>query len=259
ERPADGGPGAEEQDRTLVELARQVALTLHNVRLDSALQASPDEVRRQAQALQASRGLIVAASDAARRRIERNLHDGAQQHLVALAVKVGLARQLVESDPATVMTMLEELRGDVQTTLAELRELAHGIYPPLLRDRGLAEALRTAANRAVLPTEVTAEGIERYPTETEAAVYFCCLEAMQNAGKHAGEEATITVTITATETTLDFTVADTGPGFDASVAIEGHGFVNMRDRLGAVGGTLTVDSDSTGTRIGGHIPLVASS
>jgi signal transduction histidine kinase len=155
--------------------------------------------------------------------------------------------------------MLEELRGDVQATLAELRELAHGIYPPLLRDRGLAEALRTAANRAVLPTEVVSEGIERYPSETEAAVYFCCLEAMQNAGKHAGGDAAITVTITATDTTLDFTVADTGSGFDASVAVEGHGFVNMRDRLGAVGGTLTVDSDPTGTRIGGHIPLVTAS
>ena len=117
--------------------------------------------------------------------------------------------------------MLEELRGDVQTTLGELRELAHGIYPPLLRDRGLAEALRTAANRAVLPTEVISEGIERYPSETEAAVYFCCLEAMQNAGKHAGEDASITVTITGDDEHLDFCVADTGPGFDAGVAGDG--------------------------------------
>jgi signal transduction histidine kinase len=154
--------------------------------------------------------------------------------------------------------MLEELRGDVQATLAELRELAHGIYPPLLRDRGLAEALRTAANRAVLPTEVVSEGIERYPSETEAAVYFCCLEAMQNAGKHAGEGASITVTIGADADHLTFCVADTGGGFDAAVAVEGHGFVNMRDRLGAVGGTLTVDSDSTGTRIGGSIPLATA-
>ena len=171
-------------------------------------------------------------------------------------MKVGLARQLVESDPATVMTMLEELRSDVQTTLAELRELAHGIYPPLLRDRGLAEALRTAANRAALPTEVTAEGIERYPTETEAAVYFCCLEAMQNAGKHAGEGASITVTITGDERHLDFTVADDGAGFDPAIAVDGHGFVNMRDRLGAVGGTLTVESSpGSGTKIIGRIPL----
>jgi signal transduction histidine kinase len=152
--------------------------------------------------------------------------------------------------------MLEELRADVQTTLAELRELAHGIYPPLLRDRGLEEALRTAANRATLPTEVTAEGIGRYPTETEAAVYFCCLEAMQNAGKHAGEAARVTVTITADERHLDFVVADDGAGFDAAVAQDGHGFVNMRDRLGAVGGTLTVETaPGAGTRIIGRIPL----
>ncbi len=120
--------------------------------------------------------------------------------------------------------------------------------------------MRTAANRAVLPTEVIAEGIERYPSETEAAVYFCCLEAMQNAGKHAGEGASITVTITGDEHHLDFCVADDGAGFDPKASEAGHGFVNMRDRLGAVGGTLTVESaPGAGTRIGGHIPLVVVS
>jgi signal transduction histidine kinase len=256
ERSPDAIPFSEESERVLTELARQVALALHNVQLDSALQASLETLRERNEQLQASRRRIVTASDESRRAIERNLHDGAQQHLVALAVKVGLARQLVESDPSTVATMLEELRGDVQTTLAELRELAHGIYPPLLRDRGLAEALRTAANRATLPTEVTAEGIDRYPTETEAAVYFCCLEAMQNAGKHAGGGARITVTITADDRSLDFTVADDGAGFDEAVAEAGHGFVNMRDRLGAVGGTLTVrTAPGSGTTITGRIPL----
>jgi signal transduction histidine kinase len=256
ERSPEAIPFTDESERVLTELARQVALALHNVQLDSALQASLESLRERNEQLQLSRRRIVTAADESRRRIERNLHDGAQQHLVALAVKVGLARQLVESDPATVMTMLEELRGDVQATLAELRELAHGIYPPLLRDRGLAEALRTAANRAVLPTEVTAEGIERYPTETEAAVYFCCLEAMQNAGKHAGEGSSITVTIICDDRHLDFVVADDGAGFDPVVAQEGHGFVNMRDRLGAVGGTLTVESGAgKGTKIIGRIPL----
>ncbi len=256
ERRPDSVPFTDESERVLTELARQVGLALHNVRLDSALQASLETLQERNEELQASRLRIVTAADESRRRIERNLHDGAQQHLVALAVKVGLARQLVDADPDTVKTMLEELRGDVQTTLGELRELAHGIYPPLLRDRGLAEALRTAANRAVLPTEVISEGIERYPSETEAAVYFCVLEAMQNAGKHAGEEASITVTITGDDEHLDFCVADNGPGFDPGVSVEGHGFVNMRDRLGAVGGTLIVDTAAgAGTRIGGHIPL----
>ena len=155
---------------------------MHNSRLDTALQASLDDLRVANDQLSASRARIVAAADQSRRKIERDLHDGAQQHLVALAVKLGLARQLVEADPAAVATLLEELRGDAQATLTELRELAHGIYPPLLMDRGLPEALRAAANRAVLPTEVVAD-VGRYDSEVEAAVYFCCLEAMQNAGK----------------------------------------------------------------------------
>ncbi len=258
ERAPDAIPFTDESERVLTELARQVGLALHNVRLDSALQASLEALQERNEELQASRLRIVTASDESRRSIERNLHDGAQQHLVALAVKVGLARQLMDADPEMVKTMLEELRGDVQATLGELRELAHGIYPPLLRDRGLAEALRTAANRAVLPTEVIAEGIERYPGETEAAVYFCCLEAMQNAGKHAGEGASMTVTITGDGEHLDFCVADTGAGFDPKISDLGHGFVNIRDRLGAVGGTLIVESaPGAGTSIGGHIPLDA--
>ncbi len=149
--------------------------------------------------------------------------------------------------------MLEELRADVQETLTELRELAHGIYPPLLRDRGLPEALQTAANRATLPTTVEADGIGRYPEGVETAVYFCCLEAMQNAGKHAGEGAEVTsgsrsrvrasVTTNRTSTACCTSrCCDDGAGFDAARAAgAGHGFVNMRDRLGAIGGTLEVD------------------
>ena len=161
------------------------------MRLDSALQASLDELRRRNEELIASRARVVAAADESRRQIERNLHDGAQQHLVALAVKVGLVKTLMDADPETATGMLDELRGDVQVTLDTLRELAHGIYPPLLRDRGLSDALQTAANRAPLPTTVEADGVGRHDTDLEAAVYFCCLEAMQNAGKHAGDGARI--------------------------------------------------------------------
>src|SRR4029077_10543963 len=132
----------------------------------------------------------------------------------------------------------------VQDTLTELRELAHGIYPPLLRDRGLPEALQTAANRATLATTVDADGLGRYPEGIETAVYFCCLEAMQNAVKHAGEGAEITVTVAvdgpaeaaadhaASPGVLRFTVQDDGAGFDVGAGGAGHGFVNMRDRLG---------------------------
>lgn len=253
-------PGADqfsqEDERILTELARQVGLTLHNVRLDSALQASLDEVRRQAEALQASRGRIVAAADAERRRIERNLHDGAQQHLVALAVKVRLARQLGERDPAKANTLLVELGSDLEDALQELRDLAHGIYPPLLADKGLAEALASAARRAVLPTEVRAADLGRYPAEVEAAIYFCCLEALQNAAKHAGEGARATVRLWEEAGGLLFEVADDGVGFDVRRTGASAGFTNMNDRVGAIGGTLRVESaPGRGTKVAGAIPL----
>ncbi len=256
ERTADGAPFTEDDERVLTELARQVGLALHNVQLDSALQASLDELRLQAEELRASRARIVATADQARRQIERDLHDGAQQHLVALAVKLGLAKQLLESPPSVLGPLFDELRGDAQATLTQLRELAHGIYPPLLMDRGLPEALRAAANRSVLPVDVDA-AVGRFPAEVEAAVYFCCLEAMQNAGKHAGAGARVKITVTGGDRELCFEVEDDGAGFDASGAQrKGHGFVNMADRLGAIGGSLTVDSaPEQGTRIGGVIPL----
>jgi signal transduction histidine kinase len=259
ERTDDDPPFVEEEDRALSDLARQVGLALHNVRLDSALQASLDELQERNEQLVASRARIVAASDEARRRIERNLHDGAQQHLVAMAVKVGLARQLLARDPATAEELLGELRNDVQVTVGELRELAHGIFPPLLRDRGLPEALVTAANRAPLETVVRAEGLGRYPEELEAAVYFCCLEALQNAGKHAGAAASVTVDVAEADGELRFAVSDDGVGFAVDGTPTGHGFENMADRLGAMGGRLSVSSSpGAGTVVRGAVPLSAA-
>ena len=256
ERPADGDVFTEEEERVLTELARQVGLALHNVQLDSALQASLDEVRRQAEELRASRARIVATADAERRRIERNLHDGAQQHLVALAVNLRLTRDLVAEDPATASEMLEALADSVKETIQEVRDLAHGIYPPLLMDSGLQEALRAAAGRSPLDVSVSSEGVGRYPTEVEAAVYFCCLEALQNASKHApGSSVSITVA-ESPEGTLHFEVVDDGPGFDPAAVGRGHGFVNMDDRLGAIGGTLAwTSAPGEGTQIRGTIPV----
>jgi signal transduction histidine kinase len=253
-------PGSErfnaEDDRVLTELARQVGLALHNVQLDSALQASLDEVRRQASELQASRARIVAASDQARRQIERNLHDGAQQHLVALAVNVRLARQLADADPEQAKLILDELGGELQDAVQELRELAHGIYPPLLMDQGLTAALRAAAGRSTLDVEVEVETSSRFAPDVEAAVYFCCLEALQNAAKHAGADAHVTVQLREDEGKLVFEVADDGAGFDPAGRAGGAGFTNMNDRLGAMGGALRVDAaPAKGTRISGAIPL----
>jgi len=256
-RPPDSEPFTSDDDTMLAELARQVALALHNVELDSALQESLDEVRRQADELRASRARIVAAADAARRQIERNLHDGAQQHLVALAVNVRLARQLAERDPEASGKILDQLGEAVQEAVQELRALAHGIYPPLLIDRGVAEALRSAAGRAALPTEVDAEGLDRYSPEREAAVYFCCMEALQNAGKHAGDGAAAFVRVWQEGANLLFEVRDTGAGFDAAGTLaSGAGFVNMSDRVGAIGGTFSVTSaPGAGTTVAGSIPV----
>ena len=268
ERKPDDEAFTDEDERVLTELARQVGLALHNVQLDSALQASLDEVRRQAEELAASRKRIVAASDAARRQIERNLHDGAQQQLVAMAVKMRIAESLLDSaaesgdgadDVQAAGTMLEELRSDLTAAIQELRALAHGIYPPLLVDRGLAEALRAAAGRAALPTTVDADGLERYSPEVEAAIYFCCLEAMQNAGKHAGEGATMRVTVVEEQGEIRFDVVDDGAGFSMADKGSGAGFVNMADRVGAIGGRIEVSSEpGKGVHITGHVPVEPS-
>jgi signal transduction histidine kinase len=245
----------EEDDRVLTDLARQVGLAFHNAQLDTALQTSLDELRRQADELRASRARIVASGDAERRRVERNLHDGAQQHLVALAVNLRLAKDVVLEDPEAAVEMLEELGTAVQDTIQELRELAHGIYPPLLVDSGLAGALRPVVNRSPLDIELSTEGIGRYAGDVEAALYFCCLEALQNAGKYA-PDAHVMVRIWEESGGLLFAVTDDGPGFDVRLAQRGHGFTNMMDRLGAIGGSVRWESEpGHGTAIRGSVPL----
>ncbi len=257
ERRSTGDIFSEEDERVLTELARQVGLALHNVALDSALQASLDEVRRQAEELQASRARIVATADAERRRIERNLHDGAQQHLVALAVNLRLARDFVDEDPEVAAAMLGELATSIKDTIAELRDLAHGIYPPLLMDSGLDAALRAAASRSPLAVEVEADDVGRYPTEVEAAVYFCCLEALQNAAKHApGATVRVRVWCPVDGDELCFEVVDDGPGFDSELVRRGHGFINMSDRLGAIGGQIEWASEpGRGAQVSGRVPV----
>jgi signal transduction histidine kinase len=245
-----------EADATLKELAREVGVAINNARLDAALEATLEDLRQHAEALEASRARIVAAADAERRRIERDIHDGVQQYLVAISVKARLARQMSDRDPARAARLLEELGQETTKALDELRTLAHGIYPPLLASEGLGAAMVAASRRAVIPTQVHADGIRRYPPELEAAVYFCCLEALQNAGKYAGEGAQATVRIRQEDNALIFDVADTGAGFDLTSHARGAGMTNMMDRVGAVGGTLRVDSSpGRGTTVSGTIPL----
>ena len=163
----------------LTELARQAGLAFHNARLDTALQTTLDELRKQADELRESRARIVASGDAERRRVERDLHDGAQQHLVALAVNLRLTRDIVADDPEAAGEMLDQLAEEVRRTIQELRELAHGIYPPLLADNGLGEALRAAGRpQPAAAVTVSADGIGRYrprssPPSTSAAWKRC--------------------------------------------------------------------------------------
>ncbi len=254
-RPNEEGVFAADDDSLLADLARQVGLALHNVHLDSALQESLEELRTKNRLLQESRARIVGAADESRRRIERNLHDGAQQRLVALAVKLELAK-LKAGNPEALAQLLDALGDEVKETIEELRELAHGIYPPLLRDAGLGQALRRAADRSNIPTRADIQIERRFSPAIEAAVYFCCLEAVQNAAKYAGPDAEATLRVTETPDHLVFEVSDDGVGFDRGAVEESQGFVNMRDRLGALGGMLTVHSTpGQGTVIRGELPL----
>jgi signal transduction histidine kinase len=255
ERASQGESLGAEADVTLEEVAREMGVALNKARLDSSLQASLEQLRLQAAELQASRGRLVAVADAERRRIERNLHDGAQQHLVALSVKVRLIEQLAERDPDRARALMNQLQADASAALEELRTLAHGIYPPLLSSAGLHEALAAACRKAALASVLEADGVKRYQPEVEAAVYFCCLEALQNAAKYAGEGASARVRLWEEADALLFEVSDDGGGFDSS-AENGAGLTNMRDRLGAVGGTLRVASaPGQGTRVHGAVPV----
>jgi signal transduction histidine kinase len=203
--------------------------------------------------LRASRQRLVAAQDEARRRLERNIHDGAQQDLVALAIKVRLGATV--EDLAQAREIFGELQADAAAALENLRDLARGIYPPLLADLGLATALGTQASKSPLPVTVEAGPIGRFGQDTEAAVYFCCLEALQNTAKYA-HASRAQICLQAANGTLNFTVSDDGSGYDARQTPMGSGLRNMADRLAALGGRLEVQSvPGRGTTITGHLPI----
>jgi signal transduction histidine kinase len=238
------------EDKLVDDLAHQAGLVLKNVGLTAELLQRLEELR-------ASRQRLVAAQDEERRRLERNLHDGAQQNLVALKVKLGLAEVFAEKDPARARQLLGEIKSDADEALETLRDLARGIYPPLLADKGLAVALAAQARKATLPVEVDADGLGRYPQDIEAAVYFCVLEALQNVQKYAGA-LKATVRLVAQNGDLTFEVEDDGAGFDAASAKKGSGLTNMADRLDALGGAVEIESQpGRGTVLRGSIPALA--
>jgi signal transduction histidine kinase len=235
------------EDKLLAHLASQAGLVLRNVRLTAELRATIDDLR-------ASRRRLVRAQDEERQRIERNLHDGAQQQLVALMVQLSLLEDSA-GDPGEVRQVTGQLRAGLRAALDDLRALARGIYPPLLADQGLGPALRAQAGRAPLPVQVEADGIGRYPRDAEAAVYFCILEALQNTAKYA-RASRAAVGLSCPGSHLEFTVTDDGTGFDTATASHGTGLQGMADRLAAAGGTLRIHSAAgLGTTISGRLPV----
>jgi signal transduction histidine kinase len=209
------------------------------------------ENTRLVEELRASRARIVDTAEKERLRLERDLHDGAQQRLLTIEIKLSLARKRVAD--ADVGRLLDEIGMDAVAAHEELLALAHGIYPTVLRERGLAEALRAASKSASLPVDVEATGVGRCPPTVEAALYFWCLEAIQNAGKHAGAGSRVTVTLGRHESTLDFEVSDDGGGIGPETS-SGMGLTSMRDRIGAVGGELEILSSNSGTIVRGSVP-----
>ncbi len=205
--------------------------------------------------LRASRARIVAASDAARQHVERDLHDGAQQNLVLLNLKLGQLERAAAGD-AELQELVVESRTELGRALGELRDLAHGIYPQILTSDGLAAALTEASANSAIPVTIDGDGTGRYAPEIEAAAYFCCLEALQNASKHAGEGATARVTLSENAGELRFEVVDDGAGFDRGATDGSAGLQNMADRIGALGGRMQIESrPGQGTRVSGSVPV----
>ena len=217
------------REQLVQDLAAQAGLVLRNERLTQQLRARLAD-------LQAAQKRLVTAQDGERRRLERNIHDGAQQQLVALQVRQRLAEQLIDRDPAKAKEMVAALQVDTGAALDDLRDLARGIYPPLLADKGLVAALEAQARKSPIPVTVDADGVDRLPQDIEAAVYFSVLEGLQNVAKYA-QATSASVSFERSNGELRFRVHDDGRGFDPSETGYGTGLQGIADRLGALDGT----------------------
>ncbi len=241
-------PGFRAHRRLIRAAATWVEMSNERERLTRLLGDSLHEVA-------ASRHRLATATASERRRIERDLHDGAQQRLVTLRVQIALVDEELKRDPVEGARRLRELGPSVDAVIDDVRSLASGIYPPLLADAGLVEALRAVASRAVMPVTIEADRPQRYPLEIESAAYFCCLEALQNAAKHSGAPS-VTIAISSDAELLRFTVRDAGRGFRRNGSNGGSGLTNMRDRLAAVGGRIEIEaSPGAGTCVTGEVPV----
>jgi signal transduction histidine kinase len=242
------------EQRLFEGFADQAGLALHSVRLRAELAARIEELSRRAEELRASRRRLVEVQDERRRVLERDIHDGAQQHLVALAVNLRLAQTLGARSPARAAALLEEQRAATAAAIDTLVQLARGVYPPPLADGGLVPALRAVASTSPIPVTVVGHGSGRYDPATESAAYFSCLEALQNAAKHSGATA-IRVEVESGADALRVSIEDDGRGFDPAVHPTGAGLTNLRDRIETLGGAVTTESvPGRGTRIVAVLP-----
>ncbi|MEO7803231.1 MAG: sensor histidine kinase [Actinomycetota bacterium] len=233
------------EDKLLSDLASQAGLAMRNLRLTAELQQKLVE-------LQASRQRIVKAQDEERRRMERDIHDGAQQQLVSMSVKLGLVGNLLGRDVDKAGAILQELKGEASEAVETLRDLARGLFPEILTQQGLKSALLAHIAKMGLSARVDGE-IGRFDLEIEANVYFCIREALQNASKHA-PAAPVLITLSAQDDHLAFSVKDDGPGFDVGSIRMGSGLQNMADRVEALGGVFEIVSSPRGTDVRGHVP-----
>jgi signal transduction histidine kinase len=206
--------------------------------------------------LAASRLRLVGAADAERQRMERDLHDGVQQHVVGLRLRLDLASEAIREDPARGERMIAAIGVQIDDLLAELRSLAAGIYPSVLTERGLKDSLESVVRNVPRPLSLHTFGLGRYPQDIEVAVYFCCVEAIQNAVKHGGPETSAKIRVWHIGDALAFEVRDAGVGFEPQRITCGKGLANMRDRIEAVAGRLLVGSEpGRGTWVRGRVPI----
>jgi signal transduction histidine kinase len=245
-RPGENLSATEE--KLVRDLASQAGLVMRNAGLTEELMDTIGQLR-------SSRQRLVTAQDEERRKLERNLHDGAQQQIVALTVKLGLLARLVDGESAQARSIAGQLQEDASEALEELRDLARGIYPPLLADQGLIAALQAQARKSAVPVTVEGDGIGRYAREAEGAVYFSCLEALQNVAKYASASRA-TVSLSDGEGALRFVVTDDGVGFDTTTSSYGTGLQGIADRLAALDGSIEVRSTAgVGTTVEGILPV----
>jgi signal transduction histidine kinase len=216
------------------------------------LAAVVSERGRFAEGLSASRSRLVAASDTERRRLEHNLHDGAQQRLTALAIRLGVAAERALRDGEPDAALLEQAGDEVTVAIDELRVLAHGLHPAVLTDLGLGSAIKDVSRRSTVPVAVGELPSTRVDGTAEVTAFYVFAEALTNAQKHAGASS-IRVRTTTTGRTLHIEIVDDGVGGAAETA--GNGLRGLRDRVEAIGGTLTIDSPvGQGTRVAAALP-----